>query len=109
MVVRVFVLSILASVVVAPVAASDLEAGLAAYERGEFITALSLLRPLAEQGEPRAQSRLGTMYMRGEAVTKNTEEGVRWYRKAASQGFVDAMVNLGTAYARGEGVTKDDV
>ncbi len=89
-------------------AVADIEAGLAAYARGDYGAALRAIRPLAEQGDARAQARLGTMYMNGEGVPKNAEEGVRWYREAAAQGFVDAQVNLGTAYARGEGVPKDD-
>ncbi len=89
-------------------AVADIEAGLAAYARGDYGAALRAIRPLAEQGDARAQARLGTMYMNGEGVPKNAEEGVRWYREAAAQGFMDAQVNLGTAYARGEGVPKDD-
>lgn len=88
--------------------AADFESGLAAYARGDYPEALRELRPLAEQGDARAQARLGTMYINGEGVAKDAEEGVRWYREAAAQGFVDAQVNLGTAYARGEGVAKDD-
>ncbi len=40
---------------------ADLEAGLGAYERGDYDTALREIRPLAEKGNARAQSRLGTM------------------------------------------------
>ena len=87
---------------------ADLEAGLAAYARADYETALREIRPSAEQGNARAQSRLGTMYMNGEGVQKNTREGVRWYRGAAEQGFVDAQFNLGIAYGSGRGVAKDD-
>jgi len=87
---------------------ADLEAGLAAYARADYETALREIRPSAEQGNARAQSRLGTMYMNGEGVQKDTREGVRWYRKAAEQGFLNAQFNLGIAYGSGRGVAKDD-
>jgi len=36
----------------APVAAGPFEDGLAAYGRGDYATALRLIRPLADQGKP---------------------------------------------------------
>lgn len=87
---------------------ADLEAGLSAHERGDYTTALEELRPLAEEGNARAQSKLGTMYVKGEGVREDAREGVRWYRKSADQGFVDGQFNLATAYASGRGVAKDD-
>ena len=83
---------------------ADLEAGLAAYERGDYDTALREIRPLAEKGDARAQSRLGTMYIKGEGVQKDAQEGVRWYRNAAEQGVAEAQWLLGRTYAAGEGI-----
>ena len=37
----------------------------AAYERGEYATALRLLRPLAEQGDAKAQYKIGLMCEEG--------------------------------------------
>lgn len=91
-----------------PAGMADLEAGLTAHARGDYDTALNELRPLAEAGNARAQSKLGTMYINGEGVPEDAEEGVRWYRKSAEQGFVDGQFNLGSAYASGRGVAKDD-
>jgi hypothetical protein len=56
--------SILAGLVVAVVMASAAVAGqfedaTAAYDRGDYATALRLLRPLAEQGDADAQTNLG--------------------------------------------------
>ena len=38
------------------------EDGMAAYNRGDYVPAIRLFRPLAEQGNPKAQSVLGAMY-----------------------------------------------
>ena len=41
---------------------ADYQKGVAAYESGDFATALGEWRPLAEQGDARAQFNLGVMY-----------------------------------------------
>ena len=41
------------------------EDGMAAYNRGDYAPAIRLFRPLAEQGNPKAQDLLGVMYRRG--------------------------------------------
>ena len=86
---------------------ANFEEGEAAYEREDYATALRVLRPLAEQGDARAQNRLGYMYKYGRGVTKSPAEAVKWFRKAAEQGDADAQYALGSMYHRGEGVGKD--
>ena len=51
------------------------EDGVAAYQRGEYAAALNLLRPLAEQGDPGAQFKLGVMYRNGEGVRCKPQAG----------------------------------
>jgi TPR repeat protein len=74
----------------------------------EYGKALELLKPLAEQGNSRAELDLGTMYGQGQGVTKDDAQAVVWYRKAADQGNSEAQFNLGWNYGEGQGVTKDD-
>ncbi len=81
--------------------------GVAAYKRGDYVTALRELRPLAEQGDARAQSNLGVMYSHGHGVQQDYSEAVKWYRKAAEQGYAGAQADLGVMYYRGEGVLKN--
>ena len=83
--------------------------GVAAYQRGDYATALRELRPLAEQGHADAQFNLGTMYDNGQGVPQDDAEAVKWYRKAAEQGVADAQYNLGSMYYDGQGVTQDYV
>ena len=49
---------------------AGLAEGVAAYERGDYATALRELRPLAERGYSRAQGYLGFMYAEGEGVPR---------------------------------------
>ena len=45
-----------------PAVAGPFEDGATAYAKGDYGTALRLWRPLAEQGDARAQYNLGLMY-----------------------------------------------
>ena len=75
-----------------------------AYDRGDYATLLKLLKPLATQGDPFAQSFLGVMYENGRGVPQDYDEAVKWYRLAAAQGDAHAQYNLGVMYENGKGV-----
>ncbi len=59
---------------------------MAAYQRGDYATAIRKFRPLAEQGNAEAQFNLGGMYRQGRGVPQDDAEAMKWYRKAAEQG-----------------------
>ncbi len=52
-------------VLVAAPAWADFKAGVEAYLRGDYATALTEFRPLAQQGNAGAQFNLGQMYRKG--------------------------------------------
>jgi TPR repeat protein len=81
----------------------------AAYERQEYAAAIQLCRPLAEQGDVRAQLSLGGMYYNGRGVQQDYAEAAKWTRKAAEQGYAPAQVDLGVLYWNGQGVQQDVV
>jgi TPR repeat protein len=85
----------------------DFQAGMDAYGGGDYNTALAKWRPLADAGDPAAQTNLGFLYYEGKGVAQNYEEALKWYRKAALTGYPDAAFNLGVAYAEGKGVQPD--
>ncbi len=89
--------------------AADFDAGVKAYERGDYATALRLFRQLADQGHAKAQFNLGYMYNKGQGVPLDYAVAVRWLRKAADQGDAWAQVKLGLVYEEGQGVTQDYV
>ena len=82
--------------------------GVAAYNRGDYATALREFQPLAELGDVYAQALLGIMYIKGQGVKQDYAEAVRWYRKSAQQGHASAQYNLGIMYGKGQSVTHLD-
>ena len=69
-----------------PASSADWEKGVAAYESGDFATAMREWEPLAEQGDATAQGNLGLMYDEGQGVPQDYKTAVKWYRLAAEQG-----------------------
>ena len=86
---------------------ADWEAGMDAYNAGDFQTTLKNWIPLAEQGDARAQIHVYMMYSHGEGVTQNDKEAMRWLRLAVEQGDARAQLELGAAYMTGLSVTRD--
>ncbi len=79
--------------------------GIAALNSGDNIRAYNEFKYAAEEGDVKAQNRLGVMNDLGQGIPQNYTEAVKWYLKAAEQGFADAQYNLGMMYLIGKGVT----
>lgn len=104
------VLAIAAGLTVwAAAARADFAAGLAAFDGGDYATALAEWWPLAETGNSEAQVALAGLYFFGHGTRADAAEAMRWYRRAAEAGNAVAQLNLGDAYARGLGVPVDPV
>jgi hypothetical protein len=56
----------------------------AAYERGNYATALWLFRTRAEQGDADAQNNLGNMYRNAEGVAQDYVQAYMWFTLAAA-------------------------
>ena len=74
--------------------AGPLEDGMAAYNRGDYVPAMQLFRPLAQQGNAKAQNLLGTMYRRGQGVARNSVRAFVWFSRAAARGDATAKTEL---------------
>jgi TPR repeat protein len=70
----------------------------AALKRGDFDTALKLLRPMADDGNADAQYALGMMYENGQGVKRDHNEAMNLLQKAAQQGNQDAALYLSDAH-----------
>ena len=70
------------------------EDGMAAYNRGDYVPAIRLFRPLAEAGNPKAQSVIGAMYRKGEGVAKSSSRAFMWFSLAAKRGDARAKAEL---------------
>ena len=66
---------------------ADFQKGFAAYNSGDYATALREWEPLAQQGDANAQSNLGQMYRQGKGVPQDDKTAVKWYTLAAKQGI----------------------
>jgi TPR repeat protein len=96
--------------VLSPARAGDFEDGKAAYDRGDYTTALRLWRPLGEQGDAAAQYGMGELYANGWGVPLDIPEAVAWLRKSAEQGNGAAMLALGVVHgAFGPNIAPDAV
>jgi len=70
------------------------EDGMASYNRGDYAPAIRLFRPLAEQGNAKAQRVLGVMYRRGEGVKRSSVRAFIWFSRAAARGDAQAKAEL---------------
>ena len=68
----------------APVRAG-VETGLAAYEMGDYATAIAELSSPAKQGDGRAQYQLGLIYAKGQGVKKDRLTALMWFTCSAAQ------------------------
>ena len=75
----------------APLAAGPLEDGYTAYTRGDFATAMRLMRPLADQGDVTAQTVVGLMYYFNYG---NRVSAYMWFNLAGAQGNAFAEMFL---------------
>ncbi len=64
---------------------AGLDEGVAAYNRGDYATAIRVWRPLSEQGNANAQSMLGLLYGKGQGVPQDYAQAHMWYNLAASR------------------------
>lgn len=79
----------------APVAAQSVEAGIAAWQRGDYEQAVSVWRPLAQQGDADAAFNIGQAYRLGRGVPLDLAQAQSWFERAARKGHVDAQTTLG--------------
>lgn len=84
------------------------EQGTEAYQGGDYETALTIWRTLADRGDAEAQYNLGLMYNNGRGVEQDYSQAAEWFRKAAEQGFLQTQFMLANMYAKGRGVAQDD-
>ncbi len=89
------------------VAWADGNAGFAAYESGDYATAMKEFMPMAAGGHHAAQYAVGVMYLEGQGVPKNPAEAVKWLTPAAESGVAAAQDRLGHLYLMGDGVPQD--
>jgi len=78
--------------------------GVAAMARQDYVAAVAILSPLAQNGDPAAQAYMGYLYALGRGVPQDYTQAAIWYRRAADQGHSGAQYELGLLYDKGQGV-----
>lgn len=79
-----------------------------AYNIGQYKKTISLVTPLANEGNPRAQVMLGRCFENGLGVDQNPAVAAQWFQLAAEQNDSEAQVLLAYCYELGSGVPKND-
>ena len=73
----------------------------------DYINMVRDLKPQALSGDASAQMKLGTLYYRGQGVSRDYAEAARLFLLAAQKGDPYAQSNLGYMYELGEGIPQD--
>ncbi len=72
--------------------------------------ALEIIIKHAKEGEPRAEVRLGMIYLTGSGgVTRNLGAGLGWLKSAARHGSVLGFATLADIYSQGTGVSENKI
>lgn len=81
--------------------------GVKALQAGDDRSALLLLTPLADSGNPEAQYWLADLYENGLGVHRDMSTALSLLEKSAQQGFVPAERRLGELYLNGDQTMQD--
>lgn len=84
-----------ALLIAAPGYAQSVKAGIEAWQRADYPSAVTIWRPLAEAGDPDAMFNLGQAYRLGRGVPTNLGAAQTWFDRAARKGHLDAQTTLG--------------
>ena len=78
-----------------------------AYDRATLESSIKVWKPLALEGDPKAQNYCGEIFEKGMGQTPNYAKAADWYLQAAEQGYAPAAINLGNLFEKGLGLEKD--
>ena len=90
-------------------AEGELDRGLVAFQRGEFVVAFNEWKPLSDGGDLIAMANLGVLYMEGLGVLQDHSKAVDLLKKSAKQGLPLAQFNLALMHEKGRGMLQDRI
>jgi TPR repeat protein len=79
----------------APASAQSVKAGIDAWQRGDYVSAVAIWRPLADAGDADAAFNLGQAYRLGRGVLVDLATAQVWLERAAQKDHPDAQTTLG--------------
>ncbi len=86
---------------------ANLDDGIAAYNKRDYITAFNEFHSLAQSGDAKAQLLLGLMHDNGLGTARDLSQAFYWYKQSAGRGNTRAQYNVGEMLALGQGVDED--
>ena len=86
--------AVLAAVLATP-ALADVKAGIEAWQRGDYASAIRQWEPAAKAGDADAQFNLAQAYKLGRGVPPDMDQAARLYLQAAEHGHAQAQANYG--------------
>jgi len=89
-------------------AKADVAAGIAAYQRGDFVAALAEFRAAARRDDMLALNYLGIMNAEGLGTLRDDYQAADMFFKAAILGYPEAMANLARMHSEGRGGRQDN-
>ncbi len=89
-------------------AGADFQAGVAAYERGDYKAAYEEWLPVALSDDAEAQYSIGVLHYFGKGFPKDFYMAQLWFRKAVAQGHAESQYNLAFMMEHGEGPVGSD-
>ena len=92
---RIFALIAMLVAVPSPAGAQSVKAGIDAWQRADYDSAVKIWRPLAEAGDADAAFNLGQAYRLGRGVPISLAAARTWLERAARKGHLDAQTTLG--------------
>ncbi|MGE7367696.1 tetratricopeptide repeat protein [Neorhizobium sp. NPDC001467] len=78
-----------------------------AYQRGLYVTALSIALPKAEKGDAASQTLVAEMTLRGQGIKQDINSAAFWFGRAAEGGDPAAMFQYALMLISGRGVKHD--
>lgn len=85
----------MAALLSVPVSAQSVKAGIEAWQRADYASAVAIWRPFAAKGDADAEFNLGQAYRLGRGVPLDLGAAKMWFQKAADSGHLDAETTLG--------------
>jgi uncharacterized protein len=100
----------LLSIVLFPllVIADEYYDAMGALEAGEYRQAYRGFKRLAQRENVEAQYQVGMLYLFGQGVSEDAEQGIYWLGRAAHNGSFAAANELAQIYLAGRGVTANE-
>lgn len=90
-----------------PAGAATFNEGIEAKEAGDLAKAVSIMRELADKGDPVAAYNAGLAYANAQGIERDDAAAAALFRKSAEAGYDKGQLLLGIMYSYGRGVPAD--